>query len=160
MIINESWYQKPEGIAQRISAGGIIVRQEKDKVLISLARDKGQPDYILPKGQVDSGESILEAAKREIEEEAGFSELHVLAELATLERLNFAKTHWICTHYFLFLTRQIDVEPTETKRHAVPHWFDIYELPKIFWPEQQRLVEDKRDLIVQTLLGIDQAILS
>ncbi len=135
------------------------MRKVGDKVYIALARDKDQPDYILPKGGVDKGESLLEAAKREIEEEAGFTQLETLADLGTLERLNFAKSRWICTHYFLFLTHQVEVKPTETARHVEPHWFDIEVLPPLLWPEQQKLIEDKREMIIQKLAQLDQNVL-
>lgn len=139
-MIDESWYKKPKKIKERTSAGGIIMRKEGKKLLIALARDKEQPDYILPKGGVDKGETLLQAAKREIEEEAGFKKLKKIEKLAVLGRLNYSKTRWITTHYFLFQTNEVDVKPTETERHAKPHWFLLDELPTLFWPEQKTLI--------------------
>ncbi|MCA9837822.1 MAG: NUDIX hydrolase [Trueperaceae bacterium] len=157
MLIDESWYQKPEGIKKRTSSGGVIIRREDERVLLALARHKGYTGYVLPKGGVDKGESLLEAAQREIEEEAGFSDLELLADLGVLERLSFSKTRWIKTHYYLFLTRQINPQPTETERHVEPHWFDLETLPTMFWPEQQSLIEAKKEFILETLEAFDQA---
>jgi 8-oxo-dGTP pyrophosphatase MutT (NUDIX family) len=147
VMIDESWYVRPEDVPVRINAGGVIVRRTDGVTYIALARDQGQTGYILPKGGVDDGESIIEGAKREIEEEAGFTDLKVIMPLGLLERLNFAKTRWLKTHYFLFTTQQVHVEPTEIERHAPPHWFPIDDLPELFWPEQQALVLEYRERI-------------
>jgi ADP-ribose pyrophosphatase YjhB (NUDIX family) len=147
VTIDESWYVRPEGVPLRVNAGGVIVRQTNGVTYIALARDRGQTGYILPKGGVDDGESLLEGAKREIEEEAGFTDLNAIMLLGVCERLNFAKTHWLKTHYFLFTTEQVDVKPTEIERHAPPHWFPIDALPELFWPEQQALLLKHRERI-------------
>ena len=69
--------------------------------------------YVLPKGHVEPGEEIETAARREIEEEAGLSDLRLLGELGVRERMDFRKTGWKKTHYFLYLTEQADGRPTD-----------------------------------------------
>ncbi|MCX6367967.1 MAG: NUDIX domain-containing protein [Armatimonadetes bacterium] len=153
-VIDESWYTRPEsGIRDRLAAGGIIVRKdESGKLWIALTTGediKVTTAYILPKGGVDKGEEIETAARREIEEEAGFSQLQLVEKLGIRERLSFDKTRWTTTHYFLYTTNETEPQPTEVGRGYVTHWFDFSKpLPPLFWPEQAALVETHRERIL------------
>jgi 8-oxo-dGTP pyrophosphatase MutT (NUDIX family) len=55
------------------SAGGVLVRRLKGKWMFAAIQPAGKPAglWVLPKGQVDEGESGEEAALREIAEETG-----------------------------------------------------------------------------------------
>ena len=144
-VIDETWFVRPEGIRTRLSAGGIIVRLGDDgRVYVALVRGEGSGvEYILPKGGVDRGETIEQAARREIEEEAGLRGLRFLARLGPLSRLSYDRRRWITTHYFLFETRQEQPEPTDPHIAYSTDWHPIDEpVPTLFWPEQQRLLEE------------------
>jgi ADP-ribose pyrophosphatase YjhB (NUDIX family) len=45
--------------------------------------------WSLPKGHVDPGEGVLEAARREIHEECGLADLELVRELGSYTRLGF-----------------------------------------------------------------------
>ena len=139
---DDIYYVKPPGIRTRTGAGGVVARLEPAaNVLVALIRPPHSSHYILPKGGVDAGESLRQAAEREIEEEAGFTRLKCLAELGVAERLNSKRTAWQATHYFLFLTDQKKVTPTELSDWQVT-WFAPDALPDMRWREQRKLVED------------------
>ena len=55
------------------AAGGIVIRptQQGEPKIVVIHRRKHQ-DWSLPKGKLESGESWLDAAVREVEEETGF----------------------------------------------------------------------------------------
>ena len=53
---------KPEAI----SAGGVIARTNLNAVEVLLLRDKRYEAWTLPKGHVESGETLEQAALREI----------------------------------------------------------------------------------------------
>ena len=90
-----------------------------------------------------------EAARREIEEEVGVSDLRLVELLGVLERLDYDKQEWKTTHYFLFTTEQVDAMPTDVEQHDQMRWFPLDDLPELFWPEQMALLEESRDRIVE-----------
>lgn len=153
MTIDESWYQKPKGAATLTASGGVVARVEAGRILVAFAVEQEFDDYVLPKGHVDPGESVEEAARREIAEEVGVTDLHLVAPLGTRDRLSYDKTEWKTTHYFLFTTRQVEVTPTHTEQHQEMGWFPLDELPPIFWPEQRALIEENRESIERLVAG-------
>ncbi|WP_017306487.1 NUDIX domain-containing protein [Spirulina subsalsa] len=146
-MIDQSWYHKTQNAPTFISAGGVVVRWEGQQVYVALVRGEKYTEYILPKGHLEAGETLEEAARREIEEEGGFSQLELITKLGIRERFNFAKTNWKVTHYFLFSTEQINVKPTDPNRYYETHWFTFDQLPPLFWPEQQELVQLSRSIL-------------
>jgi len=145
--IDQSWYEHPEGIRESQSAGGIVARFEKGDTWIALVREGELPDYILPKGRIEPGESLEQAARREIAEEAGLTDLELVSYLGARSRLNFTRNRWITIHYFLFITRQVEGRPSDTGHNYRCEWFRPNQLPAMFWPEQRQLVEENRGRI-------------
>ena len=141
----DSYYVKPPKIKTRTGAGGVIARRDPKtgQILIALIRSPGDSSFVLPKGGVDDGESIEQAARREIQEEAGFTELRSLGELAVAQRLNGRRTAWQTTHYLLFDTDQTTATPTDHRDWEVA-WFNLDHLPDIYWREQKQLIQDNR----------------
>lgn len=150
-MIDESWYKRPPGVSDRTSSGGVVVRIEDDQIYVALVGELGLTERVLPKGGVEAGESLEEAARREIEEEAGLSSLELIERLGVRGRLSYDRVCWITTHYFLFVTEQVEGHPTDVEHHYELAWHPIGELPAIFWPEQRELIETNRDKIVRLI---------
>ena len=146
MPIDPTWYVRPPGVPERLAAGGVVVRAEGGRVLVALTRNADRSDYILPKGGVERRETLEDAARREITEEAGIERLTLLDSLGTRGRLNFNRKRWTTTHYFLFRTDQVDFDRTEGGGYK-PGWFPIDDLPQMFWPEQRELIESNQTKI-------------
>jgi 8-oxo-dGTP pyrophosphatase MutT (NUDIX family) len=89
-------------------------------VLVALSRLGAGGDCFLPKGGVEKGETLEQAARREIAEEAGLTDLTLLAPLGTRSRLNWNRKRWITTHYFLFCTDQEEGRPTDPRQEYQP----------------------------------------
>ena len=156
-VIDGSWYRKPPDAPVHDSAGGVVARIEGGRVLVALGCQDGYSLHVLPKGHVEPGETAEQAARREIEEEAGFSDLDVLDDFGIHGRLDFRKQAWKRTHYFLFLTSQVAATPSDSDRHDPPAWFDLDALPEIFWPEQRDLIVENRERIRTLVLRAGDA---
>jgi len=155
MKIDKSWYVRPiENIPQRKGAGGVIVRVKNNKVYIGLVKGNGFTNYILPKGGQEGNEDLLTCAKREIGEETGITDLKLISELGVYERLTFEKDSWNITKYFLFLTDQEKGKATDPEESYIIEWFDIDNLPELFWPEQKELIEENRKKIIKLVKSL------
>lgn len=152
MMIDQSWYERPPDVPESISAGGIVVREEPGKIYVALVLEGQQMKYVLPKGHQEPGETLEEAARREIEEESGIQSLELIMELGERPRLDLFKKSWKRIYYFLFKTTQITGTPTDTRRSYQLHWFLLDEIPPMFWPEQRELIQDSVDKIKQAFL--------
>ena len=150
-MIDHTWFQRPPQVPEHVSAGGIVARVENDRVHVALIREAGLNGFVLPKGHVDPGETIEEAARREIAEEAGISQLTLIVPLGAKERLSFDKRSWKKTHYFLFLTEQIEGKPTDPQHDYEVKWSPLDDMPGLFWPEQGQLIDENRVRIEQIL---------
>ena len=69
------------------SAGGVIENTEGKIVVVS---QRGT-SWSLPKGHIEDGEDILAAAKREIYEETGITELELVKDLGSYWRYKIGK---------------------------------------------------------------------
>lgn len=69
--------------ARTRSAGGVVLG---DSGTIALVQSATSGFWTLPKGHVDPGETDEEAARREIHEEAGLTDLEFIDDLGTYER--------------------------------------------------------------------------
>jgi 8-oxo-dGTP pyrophosphatase MutT (NUDIX family) len=58
-------------LIREFSAGGVTVRNFRGRPFVAAVRVKGGTVLALPKGQIDQGERAVEAAAREVREEAG-----------------------------------------------------------------------------------------
>src|SRR3954471_1962279 len=58
---------------REFSAGGVLVRRLQGRWMMAAIRPAGKPEglWVLPKGQLDAGESSEAAALREVAEETG-----------------------------------------------------------------------------------------
>ena len=72
-------------IRREISAGGLIWRRNRaGRIEVVLVKPAGKDCWALPKGHVEKGETICEAATREVREETGLtvSETQPLGEVS------------------------------------------------------------------------------
>ncbi len=147
--IDESWYQRPRETPERVASGGVVVRVSGDATFVAFTREGDTQGFVLPKGGVEPGENLLAAARREIEEETGLSEITLIRKLGVVERLTLDKRWWNVMHFYLFRTDQVDATPTETDNHREMSWFPIDAIPGTLWPEQRELIQANRDAIVR-----------
>lgn len=98
------------------SAGGVVMNQLGEVVVVNQNHDS----WSLPKGHIDPGEDALTAAKREITEESGITNLDVLREIGTYERYKIGQQGGEDTSelkkitMFLFNTEKVPLVPQDT----------------------------------------------
>jgi phosphatase NudJ len=102
-----------------------VVVRKGHRFLLVQEREQGQPWY-LPAGRVEQGESFVEAAHREVLEEAG-----VPVTLAGILAIQHTPTHYGARHRIIFLAHPADDAPPK----SVPDdeslgagWFSLDEL--------------------------------
>jgi 8-oxo-dGTP pyrophosphatase MutT (NUDIX family) len=97
------------------SAGGIVVN---GRGLVLVVSQHGT-SWSLPKGRIEAGEDRLQAARREIYEESGITELELVEELGSYERYRLSATggdersEMKTIHMFLFKTTQDKLSPVD-----------------------------------------------
>jgi len=152
MKIDKSWYVRPSGIKNKLTAGGVVIRQKNNKLYLLLIRGTKFSTYGLPKGSVEKTENLVECAARETGEESGISKLNLITKLGVTERLMFEKTFWSVCHFYLFTTKQISgKQDLQEDEDFVSEWFEINKLPEFFWPEQKEIIIKNMDKIKNSI---------
>ena len=118
-----------------VAAGGLLIDERRRVLLVHRHR---YDDRSFPKGKLDPGETIEEAALREVKEETGLT-CRIIRKLAASRyrtRLN-GKLHWKVVHLFLMERTggRIRVPKHEVDRAA---WLDLDEAMRLLSYEQDR----------------------
>lgn len=118
---------------QRVRKAGAIVLNSDGDILVVTNRLGGRT---LPKGTIGAEETAEEAARREIYEEAGISDLTIHRWLGILSRPGYSDENWqVMTimkdiDIFFATTEQKHLEPVE-EDIVRAEWFPAEKLPEI-----------------------------
>lgn len=136
---------------REVSAGGVVYRIEGSEVEIALASRrtrKGELAWGLPKGGIDEGEAIEEAAVREVREETGL-EAQIEADLGEIryfyvwERVRVRKA----VHFFLMHATGGDVSLHDHEMEDV-RWFELKTaLKKAAYRGEREVLERAAELL-------------
>jgi ADP-ribose pyrophosphatase YjhB (NUDIX family) len=69
------------------SAGGVLTKKENNQIFVLLVEHL-DGTFVFPKGHVEEGETFQEAAKREIREEVGLSDIVIDKQLGVIKRVS------------------------------------------------------------------------
>ena len=147
MKIMSNFTNNNEGNKEAVSSGGVVVSRIGDRVHILLVRDNRYEDWVCPKGHVEAGETLEQAALRELQEEAGVTDAKILSKLGTFRRFVQKADEWKTIHYFLILTTPDQPLGSYESEHTETKWFPVDELPKLYLPEQLQVITDNIDII-------------
>jgi diadenosine hexaphosphate hydrolase (ATP-forming) len=121
-------------VEREVSAGGIVFRRRGGQVEFAIMLDS-YGKWAFPKGHVEAGESLEEAAARETLEELGLSEIRLLESLGKIDiwfRDRFMKKGALVhkdIHYYLFeTTPEADLHPDPTQHVYEAKWIKPGEL--------------------------------
>ena len=112
------------------SAGGVVLNSQGKVAIVNQHHDS----WSLPKGHVEKGETPLEAAKREIYEETGLTDLTFVKTFDVYERHRIGKhgrgetTEVKVLHFFLFTTQAVgELKPIDPENPEAK-WIDKEEV--------------------------------
>jgi len=119
-----------EGNIIRVGCGAIILNDKNEVLLLQRsANSRWKPStWARPGGEVEFGETIEEALKREIKEEVGV-EIKVIRQLSFHQNIDEGKKmHWLS---FGFLAKCVSgsVKNCEPDKHDELKWFSLNDLP-------------------------------
>lgn len=112
-------------------AGGVVLNSRK---LVLVVNSRGK-SWSLPKGHIDPGEDPLTAAKREIYEESGVSQLELVRELGSYQRYKVSLdggddlSEFKTIRIYLFTTEQENLKPVDSEN------------PEARWVEKGKVAE-------------------
>ena len=133
------------------SAGGLVVDTSKgDQPVALIARHdkKGRLIWSIPKGHLEIGESLQDAAVREVEEETGIRGT-VIAPLGTIDFWFVAEGKRIhkTVHHFLMTTAGGTLNADDIEVEAV-EWVPLIDAPgRLAYPDERRLAERVPDVL-------------
>jgi len=104
-------------MARTHSAGGIVLNSRGEIALVQNGTESEWWGF--PKGHIDEGERALAAARREIAEETGLTELALVKELPVYERFRGGpdgkddESELKVIHMYVFTTTQNELRPVD-----------------------------------------------
>ncbi len=123
-----------------LAAGGVVIDNENGTPRVLLVHRPPYDDWSFPKGKLDPGETVKEAALREVREETGL-ECRIIRELATTRydyrTRNEGRLRPKAVHYFLMERASGDIQvPGDEVDRA--EWFEFEEATRRLSYEQDR----------------------
>ncbi len=104
-----------DNIKKTKSAGGVVINHDRKILLVN----QNGNSWSLPKGHIEESEDEIAAAKREIYEESGITDLELIKELGTYKRYSIGddgredKSELKTITMFLFKTSQNFLKPVD-----------------------------------------------
>ena len=135
-----------------ISAGGVIYRRTATNVEVCLISTKGGSRWQLPKGKREPGESLEQAAQREVAEETGLTG-RVGPRLDKIDlwftwRENGEPVRHHKLVYFYLLTYESGSTSDHDQEVYDARWFDAVEaLTRLTFPNERRVLSRALELI-------------
>jgi 8-oxo-dGTP pyrophosphatase MutT (NUDIX family) len=131
-------------VKHQVSSGGVVYRHHEGKLEIALIAIRGGRVWALPKGRVEAGETLEQAAQREVMEETGI-EGQILDRLGEISYWFYAKEEGVKVHktvhfYLLSYIRGNTDNPSWEVDEA--RWWPLDEaLPLLTYKSERETVE-------------------
>ena len=129
---------------ENLAAGGLVIDDRMPAARVLLVHRPRYDDWSFPKGKLEAGETVEEAALREVTEETGLV-CRIVRELAVTrynyQTRNKGRLKPKAVHYFVMelVTGEVHVPGDEVDR---AEWFDFVEAAKKLTYAQDRKLLD------------------
>ncbi len=125
----------------KVGVGVIVIRDGKILLGERLA-SHGAGTYQLPGGHLEFGESFEEAAKREVEEEAGLLDIEIQGVVSLGNYIDYGK-HYVSIGLLAesHAGEPYDAEPAKSKNW---NWYDFDHLPSPLFPHSKSVIDNWR----------------
>lgn len=143
-------------VKRPVSAGGIVVKPSSGEWKVALIARKGKAVWCLPKGHLESKETLEEAALREVLEETGLT-ARILEKLGgvsywftdrSVKGRLFKTVHFYLMQFVGGSMRDHDFEVDEVR------WFSIPEaLRRMTYPGERKLVKQAESILAERILA-------
>ncbi len=123
------WHELQDNVKVVVAAGGLVENNQGEWLFIFR---NGKWD--LPKGKLEAGEEIAEAAVREVEEECGLSNIKLGKALSTTFHIYWINDEVILkpTYWFKMSVQTIQqLLPQEEEGIETAEWISLYQLDKV-----------------------------
>lgn len=145
---------KKEPVQREISAGGIVFQKSGNAVTFAVMKDS-YGKWTFPKGHVEAGEDIEEAAARETLEELGLEQIRLLEYIGKIDiwfRDKFHKKGQLIhkdIHYYLFQSPIGSVLHPDPEEHVYEaKWVPLNKVEKISsYPDMVPIVKKALELV-------------
>jgi ADP-ribose pyrophosphatase YjhB (NUDIX family) len=145
-------------IRRETSAGGVVAREEQGQWFVALLKTEHKRGevWVLPKGHVEphEGETVSDAARREVMEEAGITDLSMRDQLG-ITRYAFQAEEALVkktVHYFLMTTQQKKLTPQAEEGLIDATWAPIDEAVSLLaYDTDQDIVAKARERLLGSL---------
>lgn len=123
-----------------VAGVGAVVRRDGQVLLVRRANPPRQGEWSLPGGAQEIGETVFEAARREVQEETGIT-IEVLGLVDVVDSIQRDEDGQVRYHYTLVdvFARAAAGDASAAGDAAEAAWFDPGRLPPL-WPETERVI--------------------
>lgn len=151
---------KKEPVTRELSAGGIVFRRAGGNIAFAAMKDS-YGKWTFPKGHVEAGEDVEEAAARETLEELGLEEIRLLEYLGKIDiwfRDRFHRKGRLIhkdIHYYLFeATQGSELHPDPSEHVYEAKWVPLSKVERVSsYPDMVPIVKKAVELVKKLKKG-------